>query len=90
MQSEEVFLGFHLTNRTNADSLLHLVESSLLSFGLSFTGVSSQGYDGASNMSGKNNDLQAKVIVENPKAFICSSALCLLTLRGLRTLRVRT
>ena len=39
MQSEEVFLGFHLTSRTNADSLLHLDKTSLLSFGLPFTGI---------------------------------------------------
>ena len=52
MQSEEVFLGFHLTSRINADSLLHLVKTSLLSFDLPFSGIRGQGYDGASNMSG--------------------------------------
>ena len=67
MHSEEVFLGFH---RTNADSLLHLVETSLLCFGIPFTAICGQGYNGASNMSGKNSDLQAKVTAENSKACI--------------------
>ena len=38
MESEEVFLGFHTTSRTNADTLLHLVKTSLLAFGLPFPG----------------------------------------------------
>ena len=69
MQSEEVFLvSTSPAVPINADSLLHLVKTSLLSFGIPLTGIRSQGYDGASNMSGKNNGLQAKVIAENPKA----------------------
>ncbi|KAI6648138.1 Zinc finger MYM-type protein 1-like [Oopsacas minuta] len=36
MESEEVFLGCHTTIRTNADTLLHLVKTSLLAFGLPF------------------------------------------------------
>ena len=68
MESEEVFLGFHQTRRTNSETLLHLVKTSLLSFGLPFSGIRGQGYDGASNMSGKNNGLQAKVSSENSKA----------------------
>ncbi|KAI6648199.1 Zinc finger MYM-type protein 1-like [Oopsacas minuta] len=42
MESEEVFLGFHITIRTNADTLLHLVKTSLLAFGLPFSGIRGQ------------------------------------------------
>ena len=48
--------------------MLYLVKTLVLSFGIPFTGIRGQGYDGASNMSGKNNGLQAKVIAEYPKA----------------------
>ena len=53
MQSEEVFLGFHKTSRTDAETLFNLVKSSLMSFGLSLSGVRGQAYDGASNMAGR-------------------------------------
>ena len=65
INSEEVFLGFHMTKRTTADALLSLLKSSLTAFNLPFSGIRGQGYDGASNMSGRNNGLQAKVAAEN-------------------------
>ena len=68
MNSEEVFLGFHMTKRTTADALLSLIKSSLTAFNLTFSGIRGQGYDGASNMSGRNNGLQAKVAGENAMA----------------------
>ena len=68
MESEEVFLGFHQTDRTDSETLLNLVKSSLLSLGLSFYGVRGQAYDGASNMAGRHNGLQAKILAENRKA----------------------
>ena len=64
----EVFLGFHQTSRTNSENLLNLVKTSLMSFVLPFSCIRGQGYDGASNMSGNNNGLQAKVSSENYKA----------------------
>ena len=57
MNSEEVFLGFHMTKRTTADALLSLIKSSLTAFNLPFSGIRGQGYDGASNMRGRNNGL---------------------------------
>ena len=36
-----------------------------MSFGLSLSGVRGQGYDGASNMAGRHNGLQAKLLAEN-------------------------
>ena len=68
MNSEEVFLGFHMTKRTTADALLSLIKSSLIAFNLPFSGIRGQGYDGASNMSGRNNGLQAKVAAETAMA----------------------
>ena len=68
MESEEVFLGFYQTSSTNSGTLLHLVKTSLMRFGLPFSGIRGQVYDGASSMSGKNNGLQAKVSSENSKA----------------------
>ena len=68
MNSEEVFLGFHMTKKTTADALLSLIKSSLTAFNLPFSGIRGQGYDGASNMSGRNNGLQAKVAGENAMA----------------------
>ena len=55
MESEEVFLGFHQTGRTDSETLLNLVKSSLLSLELSFYGVRGQAYDGASNMASRQN-----------------------------------
>ena len=68
MDSKDVFIGFHKTSRTDANTMLKLVKDSLLTFGLPFSGIRGQGYDGASNMSGRENGLQAKVLTENPKA----------------------
>ena len=68
MESEEVFLGFYQTGRTDSETLLNLVKSSLLSLGLSFYGVRGQAYDGASNMAARHNGLQAKILAENRKA----------------------
>ncbi|KAI6656023.1 Zinc finger MYM-type protein 1 [Oopsacas minuta] len=64
MESEEVFLGFHKTSRTDAETLFNLVKSSFMSFGLSLSGVHGQGYDGAANMAGRHNGLQAKFLAE--------------------------
>ena len=66
MESDEVFLAFHTISRTNAETLLQLVKTSLLDFNLS--GIRGQGYDGATNVAGKDNGLQAKLLAENSKA----------------------
>ena len=65
MESEEVFLGFQKTSRIDAETLFNLVKSSLMSFGLSLSRFRGQAYDGASNMAGRHNGLQAKVLAEN-------------------------
>ena len=70
MESEEVFIGFHQTFRTDANTMLKLVNDSLLIFWLPYSVIRCQGYDGASNinMSGKESDLQVKVLTEIPKS----------------------
>ena len=68
IESEEVFFEFHKTSRTDSETLFNMGKSSLLSFGLSLSGVRGQGYDGASNMAGRQNGLQAKILAENRKA----------------------
>ena len=68
MNSEEVFLGFNMTKRTTADALLSLIKSSLTAFNLPFSGIRGQGYDDASNMSGRNSGFQSKVASENDMA----------------------
>ena len=52
MESEEVFLGFH-TSRTNADTLLQLVNTSLLAFNLPFSGIRGQNMTGRQMLLGK-------------------------------------
>ena len=64
IESEEVFLGFHKTSRTDSETLLSLLNSSLIGFGLSLSRVRGQGYDGASNMAGRHYGLQAKVLAQ--------------------------
>ncbi|KAI6655864.1 Zinc finger MYM-type protein 1-like [Oopsacas minuta] len=54
---------------TDASTMLKLIKDFMLTLGLPFSGIRSQGYDRASNMSGRENGLQAKVLTENPKAF---------------------
>ena len=68
MESEEVFSGFHSTTRTDSGTLLSLVKTSLMSFDLPIAGIRGQGYDGAANMAGRENGLQAKILKENSKA----------------------
>ncbi|KAI6658904.1 Zinc finger MYM-type protein 1-like [Oopsacas minuta] len=75
MKSEEVFLGFHKTSRTDAETLFNLVKSSLMSFELSLLGVRGQGYNGVANIAGRHNGLQTKVLAENSKAIYLYIAL---------------
>ena len=69
MESEKVFIGFHQTYRTDANTMLKLVKESLLTFGLPFSGIRGQGYEGASNMPGREKGLQARVMTEILKPF---------------------
>ena len=65
----EVFIEFHQTSWTNANTMLKLVKDYFLTFGLPFSGIRGQGYDGASNMSVSENWLQGKVLPKILKPF---------------------
>ena len=53
IESNEVFLGFFKTHRTDSNTLFCLVEDALLRLGLDISCLRGQGYDGGSNMAGK-------------------------------------
>ena len=68
LESNEVFLGFFETERTDSNTLFCLIKDALLRIGLDISCLRGQGYDGGSNMAGKINGLQQKMIERNPKA----------------------
>ena len=68
LESNEVFLGFFETHKTDSNTLFCLVKDALLRLGLDIFCLRGQGYDGGSSMAGKINGLQQKMIQENPKA----------------------
>ena len=68
LQSDEVFLGFYETCKTDSSTLFCLIKDGLMRLGLNISGLRGQGYDSGSNMAGKINGLQQKMLKENPKA----------------------
>ena len=68
LQSDEVFLCFYETCKTYSSTSFCLIKDGLMRLGLDISGLRGQGYDGGSNMAGKINGLQQKMLKENPKA----------------------
>ena len=68
LKSNQVFLGFFETHRTDLNTLFRFVKDALLRLGLDISCFRGQGCDGGSNRVGKINGLQQKMIQENPKA----------------------
>ena len=66
--SEEGFLGFFETFQTDSNTLFHLIKNELLRLGLDISGLCGQSYDGGSNMAGRVNGLQQRMLEENSKA----------------------
>ena len=66
--SGEVFFGFFETCKTDSTTLFNLIKDGLLRLGLDISGLRGQGYDGGSNMAGKVNGVQQKMLNENSKA----------------------
>ena len=60
LESNEVFLGFFETQRTDSNTLFCLVKDALLWLGLDISCLRGQGYYDGSNMAGKINRLQQK------------------------------
>ena len=65
---QERLLSFCATSKTDAASLFTLLETSLTTEGLKLENVIGQCYDGASNVRGEYNGVQAKVKEICPKA----------------------
>ncbi|CAI0434139.1 unnamed protein product [Linum tenue] len=65
----ERFLGIAHVADTKALTLKMEIESMLVTNGLSLSKIRGQGYDGASNMSGKINGLKTLILAENSSAY---------------------
>ena len=64
----ESFILFRDVERTDAATLFHCLTTTLDSLGLSLNQLRGQCYDGASNMRGRYNGVETRVLNVNPKA----------------------
>ncbi|XP_019250900.1 PREDICTED: zinc finger MYM-type protein 1-like [Nicotiana attenuata] len=67
-QMNKPFIGLVRVGDTSAKSLKEEILSLLMKHTLSPSKIRGQGYDGASNMQGKMNDLKALILQETPSA----------------------
>ena len=66
---EESFLGFLDVNDTTGQGLFDVLENELKLLDLDINDVRGQGYDNGSNMKGKHQGVQKKLLDVNPRAF---------------------
>uniref|UniRef100_A0A2S2R1F9 Zinc finger MYM-type protein 1 n=1 Tax=Sipha flava TaxID=143950 RepID=A0A2S2R1F9_9HEMI len=66
---QEDFLGFVKMTSTTGASIKNAIKQKLQELGLSLDNLRGKGYDGGSNMAGKNNGVQALLLNEQPLAF---------------------
>ena len=66
---EESFLGFLDVNDTTGQGLFDVLENELKLLDLDIDDVRGQGYDNGSNMKGKHQGVQKKLLDVNPRAF---------------------
>jgi hypothetical protein len=66
---EESFLGFLDVNDTTGQGRFDVLENELKLLDLDINDVRGQGYDNGSNMKGKNQGVQRKLLNVNPRAF---------------------
>lgn len=65
---QEIFLGFLHTKSTKGEAIANLLINFLNQNNLVMNKIRTQGYDGASNMSGRNNGVQALIRSHTPDA----------------------
>lgn len=66
----EDFIGFVEAKSTTGAELQQLIVSELSSIGLSLEHLRGQGYDGGSNMSEKEQGVQASILAQQPFSFL--------------------
>jgi hypothetical protein len=66
---QESFLGFLDVNDTTGQGLFDVLQNELQNLGLDIDNVRGQEYDNESNMKGKNQGVQKKLLDINPRAF---------------------
>ena len=70
LKATETFFGFFHATITDADTIFSILKDALQTLNLPFDAIRGHKYDGATNMLGIQNGLQAKVRAENAKALL--------------------